>query len=159
MGGYRALAVLTGVVLLAGGCGSSHEYQYTPPAGPDPVPVTTEPTTQPPQPVKPAGSVPQATLGKWAGGLGSKSDFTLTIVSTDAYQLVHFKTPALPAFVEQGWIVGDSDQLLLRPVRAEGITARERTVSWFRQPNSVGLDLLIVNDPVFGELDLVRDDA
>jgi hypothetical protein len=108
------------------------------------------------EPPKPRGSVPRSALGVWIGGLGTKEDFTLIVVSKKEYQLEHRATPALPAFTEQGWVVGDSDELLLRPVNARGITARERVVSWFRQPNSAGVDLLVINDPVFGELDFVR---
>jgi hypothetical protein len=171
MGGHRVVLVLTAVVLMAGGCSggsSDDEYSYRPPADPAPTRTTAKPRLPVPaktrpvvaqQPPKPDGSVPRGALGVWVGGLGSKEDFTFIVVSKNEYQLEHRATPSIPAFVEQGWIVGDSDQLLLRPVNARGIKARERTVDWFRQPNSAGVDLLVINDPIFGELDFVAGNA
>jgi len=177
MGGLstpRLVTVLATAVLAVSGCSSGSyddDYQYQPADSvsttsttePDaPEPDATEPDAPEPvvaQPPKPAGSVPRSALGIWVGGLGSKEDFTLIVVSKGEYQLEHRATPAIPAFMEQGWVVGDADELLLRPVNAQGVRARERTVSWFRQPNDAGVDLLVINDPVFGELDLVRGDA
>jgi hypothetical protein len=167
----RVVTALAAVVLTASGCSgdsSDDGPHWSTPDTPSttttaypeataadvPVPAETESAVV--EPPKPRGSVPRSALGVWVGGLGTKEDFTLIVVSKEEYQLEHRATPALPAFVEQGWIVGDSDELLLRPVHARGITARERTVGWFRQPNSAGVDLLVINDPVFGELDFVR---
>jgi hypothetical protein len=172
----RPVGLLVAMLLTAAGCSSGasgDDYSYRPATG-EPASTTTaaEPDSTEPdtpaaarteaavaQPPKPAGSVPRGALGTWVGGLGSKEDFTFIVVSKDEYQLEHRATPAIPEFVEQGWIVGDSGRLLLRPVNAQGIRARERTVSWFRQPNDAGIDLLVINDPVFGELDYVRDSA
>ncbi|MFI5495885.1 hypothetical protein [Actinoplanes sp. NPDC051859] len=177
-GARRAAIVVAVLALAASGCssgGSDSDDSYRPPDTSSATTSTKRATPQTEatatrrvtpqteaavaQPPKPQGTVPRGALGIWVGGLGSKSDFTFIVVSKGQYQLEHRATPAIPAFVEQGWVVGDGDELLLRPVNARGINARERTVSWFRQPNSVGLDLLVIGDPVFGELDYVRDDS
>jgi hypothetical protein len=113
----------------------------------------------PAEPPKPDGTVPRSVLGVWVGGQNNRSDYTFIAVSQGEYQLEHKATPALPAFVEKGWIVGNADQLLLRPVLVDGVRTQERMAGWYRLPNSAGVDLLVITDPLFGELTFVRGDA
>jgi hypothetical protein len=103
--------------------------------------------------------VPRAVLGTWVGGQTHRSDYAFIAVSQGEYQLEHTKATAVPAFVEKGWIVGDADELLLRPVLVDGIRSQERTVRWYRLPNTAGVEMLVVTDPVLGELTFVPGDA
>jgi hypothetical protein len=101
--------------------------------------------------------VPEAVLGMWVGGHDDRSDFAFFAGPQGEYQLEHVATPALPAFVERGWIVGDVDELLLRPVQIQGpIETGERVAGWYSLPNSAGVELLVIADPLFGELTYVR---
>ena len=60
--------------------------------------------------------------------------------------------------MEKGWIVGDSGRILLRPVLVDGVRTQERIATWSKLPNSVGIDILVVSDPLFGELTYVPAD-
>jgi hypothetical protein len=131
------------------------------PAAPAPVTTTArvvEEKTAAAQPPRPAGSVPRSVLGIWHGGQDNRTDYTFIAASAGEYELDHTATPALPAFVEKGWIVGDADRILLRPVLVDGVRTHERTASWTRLPNSVGIDILVISDPLFGELTYVPAD-
>ena len=48
---------------------------------------------------------------------------------------------------------------VLRPVLADGVRTRERRAGWYLLPNTAGVELLVVDDPLFGELTFVRGDA
>ncbi|GIF43492.1 hypothetical protein [Actinoplanes xinjiangensis] len=146
--------------LLLAGCSSPETYDYSAPAA---APTTTtarqvEEKTTVNQPPRPEGTVPRLVLGSWHGGQDNRTDYRFIATSKGQYQLEHKETPAIPAFVEKGWIVGDADEILLRPVLADGVRTQERTASWTRLPNSVGVDILVVSDPLFGELTYVPAD-
>jgi hypothetical protein len=131
------------------------------PSTSDPVTTTTrvvEGTPAATQPPRPAGSVPRPVLGIWHGGQDNRTDYTFIVVSAGEYELDHAGTPALPAFVEKGWIVGDATRILLRPVLVDGVRTRERVATWNKLPNSVGIDILVISDPLFGELTYVPAD-
>ncbi|HEX8627038.1 MAG TPA: hypothetical protein VF755_02565 [Catenuloplanes sp.] len=167
-------ATVAATLVAAGGCtgddgsGSQVDYPVQPttaaaeprarvePAGSRPAAPPARPAL-PAAPVRPKGSPPAAVLGAWLGGLGPRGDYDLKINKAGVYRLEHLQNTGVPAFVEQGYVVGDAEELLFRPVQAEGVQARERVARWRRQPNSV-IDMLIIHDPVLGELDYVRND-
>jgi hypothetical protein len=159
-----AATALLATALMLTGCSSSEPYEYSAPAA---APVATaaqgaeEKTAaaaQLQQPPRPAGSVPRPVLGIWHGGQDNRTDYTFIVASAGEYELDHKATPALPAFVEKGWIVGDSGRILLRPVLVDGVRTQERIATWSKLPNSVGIDILVVSDPLFGELTYVPAD-
>jgi hypothetical protein len=155
-----ATALMVATLLLTG-CSSSRPSEYSAPAAaaPDtPVARAVEEKTAAVQPPRPAGGVPRSVLGFWHGGQDNRTDYTFIVASAGEYELDHNATPALPAFVEKGWIVGDAERLLLRPVLVDGVRTQERTATWTRLPNSVGIPILVISDPLFGELTYVPAD-
>ena len=131
-----AATSLMATAQLRTGCSSSEPYESSAPAA---APVATaaqgaeEKTAaaQLQQPPRPAGSVPQPVLGIWHGGQDNRT---------------------------KGWIVGDAGRILLRPVLVDGVQTQERVATWSKLPNSVGIDILVVSDPLFGELTYVPAD-
>jgi hypothetical protein len=155
-----ATALMVAMLLLTG-CSSSRPSEYSAPAAaaPDtPAAREVEGKTAAVQPARPAGGVPRSILGFWHGGQDNRTDYTFIVASAGEYELDHTATPALPAFVEKGWIVGDAERLLLRPVLVDGVRTQERTATWTRLPNSVGIPILVISDPLFGELTYVPAD-
>lgn len=159
-----ALAATTALVvtaLLLTGCSSPGPYDYSVSSA---APVTTtarvvdEQTAAAQQQPRPAGSVPRPVLGIWHGGQNNRTDYKFIVSEAGVYVLDHTATRALPAFVEKGWIVGDADRILLRPVQVEGVRTQERVATWTKLPNSLGIDILVIADPLFGELTYVPAD-
>jgi hypothetical protein len=154
--GTAMLVALLGVT----GCESSSDSYYPPPGPGTVVPETPARTTRTPEAraQRPDGRPPRGVLGAWQGGPGAAGGYLLKITRTGEYQLEHTKNTGFPAFVEEGYIVGDADELLFRPVVMNGFRSQERVATWASLPNSV-TDLITISDPIFGDFDMVRDDS
>ncbi len=123
---------------------------------------TTPATSEAPAPERPSGEVPSDLIGRWVGGEGSRSGYTLTFWADGRYQLSHDRSTGIPQFVERGLAGGKGYEIVLRPVEVAGSVERiERRARWSVQkaPDVYGYDIeVLVLVDIYGEFSYVKDE-
>ena len=119
--------------------------------------TTPEPSTVEPLP----GGIPTDLIGRWVGGEGAASGYTVVFRGDGRYQLSHDKSTAIPRFVEYGVAGGTGEEIVLRPVEVAGPVERvERTAGWSLQNAGdvygYDIEVLVLTD-LYGEFSYVKD--
>ena len=159
-----AATALMAIALLLTGCSSSEPYESSAPAAAPPVATRGAGRRGEDRGCAAAAATPArrqrapACPGSWHCGQDNRTDYTFIVASAGEYELDHKETPALPAFVEKGWIAGHA-----QPHPAASGAGRRGSdagtlATWSKLPNSVGINILVVSDLLFGELTYVPAD-
>ena len=113
-----------------------------------------------PAPARPAGGIPRDLIGRWSGGEGSQTGYTLTFWEDGRYELAHERTTGIPQFIERGLAGGTGNEIVLRPVDVSGPVSRsERTARWSvqRMADVYGYDIeVLVLVDVYGEFSYAK---
>lgn len=117
-------------------------------------------TSEAPAPERPSGEVPGDLIGRWVGGEGSRSGYTLIFWPDGRYQLSHDRSTGIPQFIERGLAGGTGYEIVLRPVEVAGSVERiERRARWSvqKRPDVYGYDIeVLALVDIYGEFSYTK---